>query len=124
VDAKDKEFEGLKNTIQVAPETVTRVVVCALKLVQAKNKSKHQPESLNMAPQLPLRKQEAIIGIYSFQFRILTGAKIKVSQIRQQQINASIVCSSLVLVLVVEKTPYVKLMSQLICVTRAIVCKC
>jgi pyruvate-ferredoxin/flavodoxin oxidoreductase len=111
VDAKDKEFEGLKYTIQVAPEDCTGCGVC-VEACPAKNKSNTSLKALNMAPQLPLRKQEAINWDFFLSIPDIDRAKLKVTQIRQQQIMRPLfefsgACAGC------GETPYVKLMSQL-----------
>jgi len=78
----------------------------------AKNKSNTSLKALNMAPQLPLRKQEAINWDFFLSIPDIDRAKLKVTQIRQQQIMRPLfefsgACAGC------GETPYVKLMSQL-----------
>ena len=51
---RDKEWQGLKYTIQVAPEDCTGCGIC-VDICPAKNKSETRLKAINMAPQPPLR---------------------------------------------------------------------
>ncbi len=111
MDAKDKEFEGMKYTIQVAPEDCTGCGVC-VEVCPVKNKSNVSLKALNMAPQLPLRKQEAENWEHFLSIPDIDRGKIKVNNIRQQQLQRPLfefsgACAGC------GETPYVKLMSQL-----------
>ena len=53
-DARDKEWQGLKYTIQVAPEDCTGCGIC-VDVCPAKNKSETRLKAINMEPQPPLR---------------------------------------------------------------------
>src|SRR5258708_6386909 len=56
-DARDKEWHGLKYTIQVAPEDFTGCGVC-VDVCPAKNKSETRLQAINMAPQPTLREPD------------------------------------------------------------------
>ncbi len=111
VGAKDKEFDGMKYTIQVAPEDCTGCGVC-VEVCPAKNKSNTSLKALNMQPQLPLRAPEAENWDFFLNIPEFDRTKLKVSNIRQQQLMLPLfefsgACAGC------GETPYVKLMSQL-----------
>ena len=56
-DARDREWDGLKYTIQVAPEDCTACGIC-VDVCPAKNKSAAGLKAINMEPQPPLRELE------------------------------------------------------------------
>ncbi|MFN3781696.1 MAG: 2-oxoacid:acceptor oxidoreductase family protein, partial [Candidatus Kapaibacteriota bacterium] len=85
-NARDKEFAGLKYTIQVAPEDCTGCGVC-VEVCPAKDKTNPKRKALNMEPQLPLRKQEAENWDFFLRIPDFERTKIKVSNIRQQQLQ-------------------------------------
>jgi len=57
-EARDKEWKGMKYTIQVAPEDCTGCAIC-VDICPAKNKSETRLKAINMEPQPPLRAQES-----------------------------------------------------------------
>jgi pyruvate-ferredoxin/flavodoxin oxidoreductase len=57
VDARDREWQGMKYTIQVAPEDCTGCGIC-VDICPAKNKSETRLKAINMAPQPALRESE------------------------------------------------------------------
>ncbi len=57
-DAKGKEFEGMKWTVQVAPEDCTGCGVC-VQVCPAKNKTEPTRKAINMTFQPPLREARA-----------------------------------------------------------------
>lgn len=110
-DARDKEFAGMKYTIQVAPEDCTGCGVC-VEVCPVKDKTNPKHKALDMAPQLPLREQEAINWDFFLKIPDIERTKIKVTNIRQQQLQRPLfefsgACSGC------GETPYVKLVSQL-----------
>jgi pyruvate-ferredoxin/flavodoxin oxidoreductase len=110
-DARDKEFHGMKYTIQVAPEDCTGCGVC-VDVCPVKNKSEARLKAINMVPQPPLREPESKNWEYFLKIPDLDRRKIKVGAIRQQQIQQPLfefsgACSGC------GETPYVKLVSQL-----------
>lgn len=111
IDASDKEYKGMKYSIQVAPEDCTGCGVC-VEVCPVKNKTNTSLKSLNMEPQLPLREQEAKNWDYFLSIPEMDRTNIKTSAIRQQQLQRPLfefsgACAGC------GETPYVKLMSQL-----------
>ena len=110
-DVKDKAFGGEKFTIQVAPEDCTGCGVC-VDVCPAKNKSMPSKKAINMAPQLPLREQEATNWDFFLSIPNPDRLKLRPDLIRQQQwqeplFEFSGACGGC------GETPYVKLVTQL-----------
>jgi pyruvate-ferredoxin/flavodoxin oxidoreductase len=110
-DARDREWQGLKYTIQVAPEDCTGCGIC-VDICPAKNKSALGLKAINMRPQPPLRRQEAENWDFFLNILELDRQKIKVNSIRQQQVQEPLfefsgACSGC------GETPYIKLVTQL-----------
>ena len=110
-DARDREWKGLKYTIQVAPEDCTGCGIC-VDICPAKNKSETRLKAINMTPQPPLRLSEAENWDFFLKIPELDRRKIKASTIRQQQFQEPLfefsgACSGC------GETPYLKLLSQL-----------
>mgnify|MGYP000900625648 CR=1 FL=1 len=110
-DAKDREYAGLKYTIQVAPEDCTGCGIC-VDICPAKNKTQTRLKAINMLPQAPLREAERANWDHFLTIPELDRRLIKISNIRQQQIQQplfefSSACAGC------GETPYLKLMSQL-----------
>jgi len=110
-DARDKEWAGLKLSIQVAPEDCTGCAIC-VDVCPVKNKQETRLKALNMAPQPPLRAPERDNWDFFLKIPELDRRKIKVGAIRSQQIQEPLfefsgACSGC------GETPYLKLMSQL-----------
>ncbi|MDQ7063977.1 MAG: pyruvate:ferredoxin (flavodoxin) oxidoreductase [candidate division KSB1 bacterium] len=111
VDVRDKEWKGMKYTIQVAPEDCTGCALC-VEVCPARNKQEPRLKALNMEPQPPLREQEAENWDFFLSIPELDRRQIKNGTIRQQQVQQPLfefsgACSGC------GETPYVKLMSQL-----------
>jgi pyruvate-ferredoxin/flavodoxin oxidoreductase len=111
VEARDKEWQGLKYTIQVAPEDCTGCGIC-VDVCPVKNKVETRLKALNMAPQPPLREPERHNWEFFLKIPELDRRKIKVGNIRQQQVQEPLfefsgACSGC------GETPYVKLLTQL-----------
>jgi pyruvate-ferredoxin/flavodoxin oxidoreductase len=111
VEARDKEFTGQKYTIQVAPEDCTGCAIC-VDICPVKNKQETRLKAINMAPQPPLREPERENWNFFLNIPELDRRKIKVGNIRQQQIQEPLfefsgACSGC------GETPYLKLLSQL-----------
>jgi pyruvate-ferredoxin/flavodoxin oxidoreductase len=110
-EARDKEWKGLKYTIQVSPEDCTGCGIC-VDICPAKNKSETRLKAINMMPQPPLRAPERENWDFFLNIPELDRRKIKVSNIRQQQFQEPLfefsgACSGC------GETPYLKLVSQL-----------
>jgi pyruvate-ferredoxin/flavodoxin oxidoreductase len=110
-DAKDREWQGMKYTIQVAPEDCTGCGVC-VDICPAKNKSQTRLKAINMAPQPPLRDQERKNWDFYLTIPEMDRRLIKVSNIRQQQLQEPLfefsgACAGC------GETPYIKLVTQL-----------
>jgi pyruvate-ferredoxin/flavodoxin oxidoreductase len=110
-DAKDREWQGMKYTIQVAPEDCTGCGVC-VDVCPAKNKSQTRLKAINMAPQPPHRVQERKNWDFYLTIPETDRRLIKVSSIRQQQLQEPLfefsgACAGC------GETPYIKLVTQL-----------
>ncbi|MBN1868746.1 pyruvate:ferredoxin (flavodoxin) oxidoreductase [Candidatus Sumerlaeota bacterium] len=115
VDAKGKEFAGLKYTVQVAPEDCTGCGSCVFNC-PARERDAEKKETghraIDMVPQIPLREQEA--GNFDFFMSIpdpdpktYNKGTIKGSQFVRAMFEFSGACAGC------GETPYVKLLSQL-----------
>ncbi len=110
-DAKGKDFDGLKWTIQVAPEDCTGCGLC-VKACPAKNKSEPERKAINMEEQMPLRQSEAenyefFLDLPDYDRAKLNLRTIKGSQLCQPLFEYSGACAGC------GETPYVKLLTQL-----------
>ncbi|MBZ5613463.1 MAG: pyruvate:ferredoxin (flavodoxin) oxidoreductase [Acidobacteriia bacterium] len=110
-EVRDKEWQGLKYSIQVAPEDCTGCGIC-FDICPAKNKSETRLKAINMMAQPPLRVPERENWEFFLKIPELDRRKIKVSNIRQQQVQEPLfefsgACSGC------GETPYLKLLTQL-----------
>ena len=110
-EARDREWKGLKFTIQVAPEDCTGCSLC-VDVCPAKNKSEPRLKAINMTPQPPLREAEAknwdfFLGIPEMDRRRIKVGSIPHQQLQQPLFEFSGACAGC------GETPYVKLVSQL-----------
>jgi len=110
-DATDREWRGLKYSIQVSPEDCTGCGIC-VDICPAKNKKETRLKAINMMPQPPLRAQERENWEFFEKVPELDRRKIKTTNIRQQQVQEPLfefsgACSGC------GETPYLKLVSQL-----------
>lgn len=108
---RDTEWRDLKYTIQVAPEDCTGCGIC-VDICPAKSKSETNHKAINMMPQPPLRAAERDNWQFFTTLPEMDRRNIKVSSIRQQQVQRPLfefsgACSGC------GETPYVKLLSQL-----------
>jgi pyruvate-ferredoxin/flavodoxin oxidoreductase len=108
---KDKDWLGQKYTIQVAPEDCTGCGIC-VDICPVKNKSETRLKAINMVAQPPLRESERENWDFFLKIPELDRRKIKVTNIRQQQVQEPLfefsgACSGC------GETPYLKLVSQL-----------
>jgi pyruvate-ferredoxin/flavodoxin oxidoreductase len=111
VDAKDKEWQGLKYTIQVAPEDCTGCGIC-VDACPVKNKSETKFKAINMKPQPPLREKEKENWEYFLSVPELDRSLVKMSTVRSSQalqplFEFSGACAGC------GETPYIKLATQL-----------
>ncbi|MBM3879404.1 MAG: pyruvate:ferredoxin (flavodoxin) oxidoreductase [Verrucomicrobia bacterium] len=110
-DARAPEWKGLKFTIQVAPEDCTGCVLC-VDVCPAKNKAEVRLKAINMRPQPPLRAPERENWDFFLKVPDLDRRKVKVTQLRQQQVMRPLfefsgACAGC------GETPYLKLATQL-----------
>ncbi|NLW86925.1 MAG: pyruvate:ferredoxin (flavodoxin) oxidoreductase [Planctomycetes bacterium] len=111
IDAKGKEFEGLKWTIQIAPEDCTGCGAC-VHVCPAKNKTNPARKAINMEFQPPLRQQEKenyefFLTIPDYDRSKVKVATVKGSQLCRPLFEYSGACAGC------GETPYIKLMTQL-----------
>ncbi|MFH1184215.1 MAG: pyruvate:ferredoxin (flavodoxin) oxidoreductase [Chloroflexota bacterium] len=110
--SKFKEFsQGMAYTVQVAPEDCTGCALC-VEVCPAKDKTQAGRKALNMAPQIPLREDEArnwdfFMRIPDLDRKLINPSTIKNSQLLRPLFEFSGACSGC------GETPYLKLMSQL-----------
>jgi len=110
-NARAPEWKGMKFTVQVAPEDCTGCTLC-VDVCPAKNKTEAKLKAINMQPQAPLRLQERTNWEFFLSIPDLDRRKIKVTQLRQQQVMRPLfefsgACAGC------GETPYVKLVTQL-----------
>jgi pyruvate-ferredoxin/flavodoxin oxidoreductase len=110
-DAKGKEFEGLKWTVQVAPEDCTGCGAC-VNVCPAKNKTDPSRKAINMAFQPPLRQTERANYEFFLLIPDFDRAKLKINTVKGSQLcrplfEYSGACAGC------GETPYVKLLTQL-----------
>ncbi len=114
-DAKTKQYEGLKYTLQVAPEDCTGCELCVQACPvfgkdETGNKTDHR--AINMSPQMPLRAQEAknwdfFLSIPETDPALFNIETVKGSQLVRPLFEFSGACGGC------GETPYIKLASQL-----------
>jgi len=116
LDAKGKEFAGMKFTIQVAPEDCTGCAMCVERCPGMERDSEtKQPtgnKAIMMEDQLPLREREAknfefFLQIPETDTSLYKAASIKGSQLAPALFEFSGACAGC------GETPYVKLLTQL-----------
>jgi pyruvate-ferredoxin/flavodoxin oxidoreductase len=113
-DARGKEFEGMKFSLQVSPEDCTGCGLC-VELCPAQEKKdgeKTGRKAVNMAPQLPLRDQERenwefFLSLPEVEEKLIKRNTIKGSQLVRPLFEFSGACAGC------GETPYVKLATQL-----------
>jgi pyruvate-ferredoxin/flavodoxin oxidoreductase len=110
-EARLPEWKGLKLTLQVAPEDCTGCGLC-IEVCPARNKSEAKLKAINLRPQAPLRNPERKNWEFFLALPEMDRRKIKVTQLRQQQVMQPLfefsgACAGC------GETPYLKLLSQL-----------
>jgi pyruvate-ferredoxin/flavodoxin oxidoreductase len=108
--ARDRAWEGLKYTIQVAPEDCTGCTIC-VDVCPARDEATGV-KALEMAPQPPLREEERKNWSFFLSLPELDRERIKTTSIRQQQVEQPLFEFSGAC-LGCGETPYLKLLSQL-----------
>jgi len=111
VDARWKEFPGMKYTLAVAPEDCTGCGLC-IEACPAKDKSQVGRKAINMADQPPIRAQEKVKWDYFLSLPEVDRTQmslrtVKNSQLLQPLFEFSGACAGC------GETPYLKLLSQL-----------
>ena len=115
-DAKGKDFAGLKFTVQVAPEDCTGCGACVQNCPgREKDKETKQEtgkRAIMMAPQIPLREQEAANFAFFLALPDLPSDKVNKNSIKGSQFSPPLfefsgACAGC------GETAYVKLLSQL-----------
>ncbi len=109
--ARDRDWKGLKFTIQVAPEDCTGCALC-VDVCPAKNKSQPRLKAINMAPQLPIREQERKNWDYFLNLPLPGRTSLNLKKISHQQMQEPLfefsgACAGC------GETPYLKLATQL-----------
>jgi pyruvate-ferredoxin/flavodoxin oxidoreductase len=115
VDARGRQYAGMKWTVQVAPEDCTGCAACVYTCPGRKRDAegnKTEVRAINMHPQLPLREQEAesfafFLGIPETDPSLYRRNTVKGSQLIRPLFEFSGACAGC------GETPYVKLLSQL-----------
>jgi len=111
IGAKGANWEGMKYTIQVAPEDCTGCEICA-HVCPGRDKNNPERKALNMNPQPPLRETEVDNWNYYLNIPEFDRNKINTRLIKEQQLQVPLfefsgACSGC------GETPYIKLMTQL-----------
>ncbi|MBN1579229.1 MAG: pyruvate:ferredoxin (flavodoxin) oxidoreductase [Anaerolineae bacterium] len=116
VDARGRQYTGMKWTVQVAPEDCTGcgacVYTCPGRMKDEQGNKIEERHAINMAPQIPLREQEAdnfafFLGLPDTDPSLFRRNTIKGSQLLRPLFEFSGACAGC------GETPYVKLLSQL-----------
>ncbi len=110
-EAKGASWEGMKYTIQIAPEDCTGCEICA-HVCPGRDKNNPGRKALNMHPQPPLRETEVDNWNYYLNIPEYDRNKINTKLIKEQQLQVPLfefsgACSGC------GETPYIKLMTQL-----------
>jgi pyruvate-ferredoxin/flavodoxin oxidoreductase len=115
IDAKGKDFAGMKFTVQVAPEDCTGCGVCVVNCPGQEKDENKQPtgrKAINMALQEPLREQERenyeyFLSIPNTDTKLFKTDSVKGSQLIEPLFEYSGACAGC------GETAYVKLLTQL-----------
>ncbi len=116
IDARGRQYEGLKWTVQVAPEDCTGcgacVFTCPGRMKDAQGNKIEDRHAINMHPQAELREPESqnfgfFLGIPETDSSLYRPNTVKGSQLIRPLFEFSGACAGC------GETPYVKLLSQL-----------
>jgi pyruvate-ferredoxin/flavodoxin oxidoreductase len=110
-EARGKDFEGMKFTLQIAPEDCTGCGSC-INACPAKNKLEPAKKAINLEDQIPLRLPERENYEFFLELPEYDRTKLKVNTVKGSQLlkplfEYSGACAGC------GETPYVKLLSQL-----------
>ncbi len=110
-EGKDRSWQGLNYTIQVAPEDCTGCSLC-VDICPAKSKSDEAHKALDMVAQAPIREQERknwafFLDIPEYDRRHINTSVIKQQQLQQPLFEFAGACAGC------GETPYLKLLTQL-----------
>ncbi len=110
-DTRSPEWKGMKFTLQVAAEDCTGCYLC-IEVCPARNKTEAKLKAINMRPQAPLRLSERENWNFFLGIPDMDRRKIKVTQLRQQQVMRPLfefsgACAGC------GETAYLKLLTQL-----------
>ncbi|MDR3402277.1 MAG: pyruvate:ferredoxin (flavodoxin) oxidoreductase [Chthoniobacter sp.] len=110
-EARLPEWQGLKFTLQVAPEDCTSCGLC-VEVCPVRNKSQARLKAINMQPQPPLRDAERENWNFFLSLPELDRRRIPLAHVRSQQVQQPLfefsgACAGC------GETPYLKLLSQL-----------
>jgi pyruvate-ferredoxin/flavodoxin oxidoreductase len=111
VDARFKEFPGMKYTLQVAPEDCTSCGLC-FEACPVKDKRETGRRAINLMPQPPLRERERANWEFFTSLPEVDPARMSLASIKNSQLvdplfEFSGACSGC------GETPYLKLITQL-----------
>ena len=111
IDAKAKDYKGMKFTLQVSPEDCTQCGLC-VRMCPAKNKSEPERKAINLEPQPPIRESEKKNWEFFLTIPYIDREKVNRTVTRGVQFleplfEFSGACAGC------GETPYVKLLSQL-----------
>ncbi|MDP3542617.1 MAG: pyruvate:ferredoxin (flavodoxin) oxidoreductase [Elusimicrobiota bacterium] len=110
-DPKDREWKGMKYTLQVSVEDCTGCGIC-VDVCPARNKSETKLKAINMRPAAPLveaerKNWEFFLELPEVDRRLLKGGSIRHEQFQRPLFEFSGACAGC------GETPYLKLLSQL-----------
>jgi pyruvate-ferredoxin/flavodoxin oxidoreductase len=111
VEARWKEFPGMKYTLAVAPEDCTGCGLC-VEVCPAKDKSQVGRKAINLAPQPPIRERERAKWDYFLTLPEIDRTKISLKSVKNSQLleplfEFSGACTGC------GETPYIKVLTQL-----------
>ncbi len=110
-DARDRAWQGLKYTVQVAPEDCTGCGIC-VDICPARNKKETRLKAINMRPHEEHVDREKVNWDFFLSLPEYDRRKVKVSAVKENQLleplfEFSGACAGC------GETPYIKLMTQL-----------